>query len=487
MKVPPAVEIAFTPDREVLEKIVYNIPVMIGFLDESGRILFVNREWQRVLGWSAGEASRPDPPVEHCPDPECREQVRQSIAQADGEWRECTVRTRDNGVLETCWMGVRISDAMIMGVGCDVTERKRAEAALRRSEAQFRALAETSAELISIIEPDLTIRYVSPVIEAMLGYRPEELAGQTAFHTLHPEELPRIAAAFEGPLRTPGATVTMECRMVHRDGSVRIMEGTVRNLMDVPGIEGFVLAAREITERRQLEEQLRHAQKMEAVGQLAGGVAHEFANLLSIILCYTDLALRDLEPANPLLPDLEEINKAAIRGSELTSRLLTFSRRHPAQFAAVDLNEIVTKMTRMLGPILDDRIEVISDLSAGLDRVKADPALIEQVVLNLALNARDAMPAGGQIHIATAPARRAPNLPAAGRYVLLTFSDTGAGMDRATRERIFEPFFTTKPKGKGTGLGLSTVYGIIRQHEGAITVTSAPGRGTTFRIYLPAA
>jgi two-component system cell cycle sensor histidine kinase/response regulator CckA len=487
VKIPPAPEVAFPPDREVLEKIVDQIPLMIGFLDESGRILFVNREWQRVLGWSAEEASRLDLLAERSPDPEFLEQVRESIAQADGEWHACPLRTRDNRVLETSWVGVRLSDGTIMGMGCDITERKRAETALRRSEAQFRALTETSTELISIIEPDLTIRYVSPAVEAMLGYRPEELAGRTAFHTLHPEELPRITAALEGPLRAPGAIVTMECRMVHRDGSVRIMEGTVRNLMDVPGIEGLVLVAREITERRQLEEQLRHAQKMEAVGQLAGGVAHEFANLLSIILCYTDLALRDLDPGHPLVPDLEEINKAAVRGSELTSRLLTFSRRHPAQFAAVDLNEIVTKMTRMLEPVLDDRIEVISELSAGMDKVKADPALIEQVVLNLALNARDAMPAGGQIHIATAPVRRAPNLPATGRYAQLTFSDTGAGMDKATRERIFEPFFTTKPKGKGTGLGLSTVYGIIRQHEGVITVTSAPGRGTTFRIYLPMA
>jgi two-component system cell cycle sensor histidine kinase/response regulator CckA len=483
----PALETAFTPSRDVLEKIVDNIPVMIHFLDESGSILFVNRQWERVLGWPAVEASRLDLLAECFPDAACRAQLRKHIGGEGGDWCCCSMRTRDHRILDTSWMHMRLLDGTIMGMGYDVTEHKRAEGALRRSEAQFRALTETSTELISIMEPDFSIRYVSPAVEAMLGYGPRELVGNTPFHMMHPEELARVTAALEGPLRAPGAGVTMECRMLHRDGSVRIIEGTVRNMLNVPGIEGIVLNARDITEQRQLEEQLRHAQKMEAIGQLAGGVAHEFANLLSIILCYTDLALKSLEPGNPLQADLEEIDKAAERGSELTSRLLTFSRRHPAQFSRVDLNEVVTKMTRMLKPVLDDRIEVIADLSAGLDKVKADPGLIEQVLLNLALNARDAMPFGGQIHISTATARRAPDLPARGRYVMLSFADSGAGMDKATRERIFEPFFTTKPKGKGTGLGLSTVYGIIRQHEGAITVTSAPGRGTTFRVYLPAA
>jgi two-component system cell cycle sensor histidine kinase/response regulator CckA len=482
----PAFETAFTPSR-VLERIVDNIPVMIHFLDESGSILFVNREWERVLGWPAAEAFRLDLLAECFPDAEGRAQLRERIDGRASGWCSCVMRTRDNRSLDTSWMHIRMPDGTIMGVGYDITEYKRAEAALRRSEAQFRALTETSTELISIMEPDFTIRYVSPGVEALLGYQPGELVGRTPFHLVHPEDLPRLTTALEGPLRAAGEGLSMECRMLHRDGSTRIFEGTVRNLLDVPGIEGIVVIAREITERRQLEEQLRHAQKMEAVGQLAGGVAHEFANLLSIILCYTDLALKSLEPGNPLRTDLEEIDKAAERGSELTSQLLTFSRRHPAQFSRVDLNEIVTKMTRMLKPILDDRIEVIADLSAGLDKVKADPGLIEQVLLNLALNARDAMPHGGQIRVSTGPARRASGLPSSGRYVMLSFTDSGAGMDKATRERIFEPFFTTKPKGKGTGLGLSTVYGIIRQHEGAITVTSAPGRGTTFRVYLPVA
>lgn len=353
---------------------------------------------------------------------------------------------------------------------------------------QFRILMECSSEIISILDACGTILYASPAAGKSLGYRPEELRGRGFFELVHPQEAPAAMERFQRVLDAPGAIESIEWRARRRDGSWRVLGGAVRNLLHVEAVAGVVLSAHDITVRRQLESELRHAQRMAAMGEVAGGVAHEFSNLLSVILCYGELAMGALEAGNPLRANLEEIHGAAERGAALVSQLLCFACRQSDSQECVDLNRLVASMVHLLTPILDESIQVTSAPAADLGKVKVDPQQIDQVLLNLALNSRDAMPRGGTIRIETANVAcengGVPGL-APGNYVRLTFSDSGQGMDARTRSRIFEPFFTTKSKGKGTGLGLSTVRSIIERHGGAISVQSEPAKGTTFRIYFP--
>ncbi len=268
---------------------------------------------------------------------------------------------------------------------------------------------------------------------------------------------------------------------------------TVDPLFDDGGdFAGAVAILHDVTARHQLEDQLRRSQKMEAVGRLAGGVAHDFNNLLTIIAGYGQMLLDGLKPKDPLRPDLEAIMEAAGRAAALTRQLLTFSRRQIVHPKVVDLNLQVAKMSRMLHQVIGEDIVLATSLKANPSRIKIDPAQLEQVLLNLAVNARDAMPNGGKLTIRTASVA-AGDEPAAGskalkeHSILLSLTDTGAGMDAETLSHLFEPFYTTKAKGKGTGLGLSTVYGIVKQNGGEISIESNPGRGTAVRIYLPLA
>jgi len=249
-------------------------------------------------------------------------------------------------------------------------------------------------------------------------------------------------------------------------------------------------AIRDLTERRKLESQFRQAQKMEAVGRLAGGVAHDFNNLLMVISGYTEVLLEELPLEDPLLPKAQAIQQAADRATTLTRQLLAFSRKQLLELKVVDVNAIVSDMERLLRPLIGETIELTTRLNPNVGHTRADAGQLEQVIMNLVVNAKDAMPTGGKILIQTSqqeldPARREHSLIEPGPYVLISVSDTGGGMDKETQSRIFEPFFTTKEKGKGTGLGLSTVYGIVKQSGGYIFAHSELGHGTTFRIYLP--
>jgi signal transduction histidine kinase len=247
----------------------------------------------------------------------------------------------------------------------------------------------------------------------------------------------------------------------------------------------------DVTERKQLEEQLRQAQKMEAFGQLAGGVAHDFNNLLTVISGYSEVLLRTVKPGERGREFLEQIHKAGEKAAMLTRQLLAFGRKQILQVRVFDLNEIVDNLAKILGRLIGEDIQMVIRPDPLLGRVKADPTRIKQILLNLAANARDAMPAGGKLTVTTANVELGQNGPcptpevAPGPYVMIAVSDTGCGMDEATKAHIFEPFFTTKEVGKGTGLGLATVYGIIKQSNGHIDVDSALGHGSTFRIYLP--
>jgi two-component system cell cycle sensor histidine kinase/response regulator CckA len=493
----------------------------------------------------------------------------------------------------------------------DVTERVEAQRRLEANERLFRALAEQSAELVSLIDAAGVIRYANPAYVRVLGYTPEEARGLAALELVHAEDLPAVADAFAAVMREPGALVHAEYRARREDGAWRTLHSTARNLLDEPAVAGIVVNSRDVTERRdaedqlrrqtqllqlifdhipamitlvdaagrpifasrewdrvtgwtmeearhldlvaelypdreerarvlafmrtgsgrpedfrmrvrdgrtldtvwvavalsdgsvlgmgqdvterrQLEEQLRQAQKMEAVGRLAGGVAHDFNNLLTVIMSYAMMLLGELPPEDPLRPDLREIQGAAERAAGLTRQLLAFSRRQVLKPERLDANRVVANVERMLRRVIGADVALVTDLPPGLPTVHADAGQLEQVLMNLALNARDAMPDGGTLTIETravrldADAARRHGGLEPGAYVALRVRDTGVGMDDATRGRLFEPFFTTKEPGRGTGLGLATVYGIVTQSGGRVLVESAPGAGSTFTILLPA-
>jgi PAS domain S-box-containing protein len=371
-------------------------------------------------------------------------------------------------------------------------EYKRNEDALRRSEARYRSLVQSA--VYGIYRSSLEGRFfdVNPALIAMLGYdSAEELLAldpkQDVF--LDPSEQERVMGEFQRGARLDH----VEVRWKRKDASaitVRLSGRVVNNPEETAEVVEII--AEDITERRVLENQFRQAQKMEAVGRLAGGVAHDFNNLLMVISGYAEVLLEQTRKGNPLYPKIEAIHQAADRATNLTHQLLAFSRKQLLELKVVDLNIIIEDMERLLRPLIGENIELQTHLAPDLGRTRADAGQIEQVLMNLVVNSKDAMPQGGKISIQTANVRldnedrrREYTYIQPGSYVVLSVTDTGEGMDKETQLRIFEPFFTTKEKGKGTGLGLSTVYGIIKQSRGYVLVESELQRGTTFRIYLP--
>jgi len=378
-----------------------------------------------------------------------------------------------------------------LALGAQERQRRAAEAALRESEERFRALVENSSDALLMIDMNGIVRYVSASSRRHLGWTPAAMLSRSLFEYLHPDDREFAEARMAEALRHPGSTITTEVRFKHEDGQWRTMDTSAVNRLEEPAVGAIVITARDITERRRLENQLRQSQKMDAVGRLAGGVAHDFNNLLTAILGYCNLLLDDVPQENPMRGDLEEIRTAGERAAALTRQLLAFSRRQMLQPQTVDVNALIQQVEKMLQRLIGEDVELVTALSADLSAVRVDPASLEQVLVNLAVNSRDAMPLGGRLTVETAnveldtayEATHAAIAP--GRYVMLAVSDTGHGMDAATSARVFEPFFTTKEQGKGVGLGLATVYGIVKQNGGYIWVYSEPGHGTTFKIYLP--
>jgi len=368
---------------------------------------------------------------------------------------------------------------------------RQAEKAHRESERRWRAIIEKSFDCINLIAADGTILYSSPSFVSVLGYSPEENIGRVTFDLLHPDDAPQVRLQFERLLRNAGSSETSIYRARHKDGSWRWLEARGTNLLHEPSVRALVVNFRDITEQRLAQEQLRQAQKMEAIGRLAGGVAHDFNNLLCVINGYSDLLLHRLDPEDPAREMLSEIKKAGELSASLTCQLLAFSRKQVLALKRLDLNAVIRNVERMLRRVIGEDIELVTNLAAGLGIIEADPGQIEQVLMNLAVNARDAMPDGGTLRIETANVEcnggeaSARSTVPAGRYVVLSVQDTGCGMTAEIKSRLFEPFFTTKGPGRGTGLGLATLYGIIKQSGGHIEVESEPGRGARFRIYLP--
>jgi len=371
-----------------------------------------------------------------------------------------------------------------------IAELRRAEDALVGERNLLRTLIDALPDHVYVKDLDGNLLLLNQAQARDLGMSsPEEAIGHGDLDLL-PAELAARIQANDQKVFSSGDTVSLEEETVNLAGDSRLMWSIKVPLRGSSGeISGLVGVSRDITERKELEERLLQAQKMDAVGRLAGGVAHDFNNILTTIIGYSDFLLRDFEQNDPRRDDLVQIRQSAERAAALTRQLLTFSRRQVIQPKIVDLNSLIAGVTKMLHRLIGEDIDLVVSPSAGLGRVQVDPSQMEQVIINLAVNARDAMPLGGRIIIETDEVDVTANLPCPcgkaqpGRYVMLAVSDTGTGMDYATRARVFEPFFTTKET--GTGLGLATVYGIVSQSNGHVTLESEPGRGTIFRVYLP--
>jgi two-component system cell cycle sensor histidine kinase/response regulator CckA len=359
-------------------------------------------------------------------------------------------------------------------------------------EALFRLISENAADMIAVVDTNGRRLYNSPSYGKILGYTPEDLRDSSGLDMVHKDDRPLVEDAVREAL-DGGASRIIQYRMRHKDGSWRVLESRSSAILDSQGkVATLVIVNRDVSEKKSLEEQFRQAQKMEAIGRLSGGVAHDFNNLLGVIIGYAEFLAERLQAGDALRASADEILKAGKRASSLTRQLLAFSRQQVLDPKVINLNAAVSDMEKLLRRLIGEDVELSTRLDAGLDIVKADQSQLEQVILNLAVNARDAMPEGGKLTIQTENivmdqdfVRRYPYPVLPGPYVCLSVADTGVGMDADTQARAFEPFFTTKAKGKGTGLGLSTVYGVVKQSGGYIDIWSAPGTGTTFKIYLP--
>lgn len=397
-------------------------------------------------------------------------------------WTEVSIRRARIGETDRLVVTVR-----------DIDERKRAQEARLRSEQRFRALSRNALDIVTVHDPKGRVIYMSPSAERVLGWGMPSAATRDPFAFVHPADRERVQARFHAVATRSAPPQAIRYRFRHADGRWVQLEAVAENMMHDPSVGGVVVTSRDVTECHVLHEQLLHAQKMESIGRLAGGVAHDFNNLLTSILGYTNLAAERLLPGSEAAGWLDAVRQAGERAAELTSQLLAFARQQVSEPRVVDVNAIVRETETVLQRTLGEDIELVSILNPDPCWVRMDAGQCQQVLLNLAINARDAMPGGGILTIATdivdlpEPDVEGNETIDPGRYVVLTVRDTGVGMDAQTLQRIFEPFFTTKEGGKGTGLGLATCDGIVHQSGGRIRVRSALGMGTTFSIYLPTA
>ncbi|HKQ20100.1 MAG TPA: PAS domain S-box protein [Candidatus Eisenbacteria bacterium] len=473
-------------------------------VSSGGRIAFVNLTGARILG-----APRPQAVVGalllDLVHPDHRDDTQKRLADLDGGRRVAAFETRivrlDGAVLDVeiaatpfPHQGKPAAQIVIR----DVTARKEAEEALRRQSEFIRTITDSMGEGLFVIDRAGRVSFVNPASERLLGWSREELLLRDLHQMTHYRKpdgtpLPRTDCALIEAMES-GTTVRREDSFIRKDGSVLPAFAISSPLTSASGeIVGAVIVFHDVTERRALEEQLLHSQKMEAVGRLAGGIAHDFNNILSVVSGYGEMVLNDLAEGDERRARVVEILRAADRATALTRQLLAFGRRQVIEPRHLDLNAVVVDVERMLHRLIGEDIQVTTKLGGDLGAITADPGQVEQILINLAVNARDAMPNGGKLILETRNVTLDEDLVrgtldvSAGPYVMLSVSDTGVGMDREIKEHVFEPFFTTKESGLGTGLGLATVYGIVKQSGGHVWVYSEPGWGTTFKLYFPLA
>jgi two-component system cell cycle sensor histidine kinase/response regulator CckA len=468
----------------------------IAIVDTHGRHSYANAAFAEMLGSEGTETiiGRPWRDVYAPQDVDRSEnEIRESLAKTGKWYGPISIHRADGSILPVEMAITRLPDGGVVCVGRDATARREAENARAQAEAKYRMLVEQVAAISYIAELGIHGEwlYVSPQVETMFGFSAEEWLTDSRTWTkhVHPEDHPIVGAAEEASQR--GERFQAEYRVVRKDGRIIWVSDTavvVEGSNAHPLMEGIIV---DITERKQLETQLQQARRMEAIGRLAGGIAHDFNNLLTIIKGYTELALNRPRISPELQADVERIEDASERASTLVRQLLAFSRRQVLQPKLLDLNSIVLGLDKLLRRLMDEDITMSTVPGRNIGTIKADPGQMEQVIMNLVVNARDAMPKGGSLTVETCnvdlDAEYANDHATVkpGRYVMLAVSDTGTGMAPETVAHIFEPFYTTKESGRGTGLGLSTVYGIVKQSGGYIWVYSEPGRGSSFKVYLP--
>jgi two-component system cell cycle sensor histidine kinase/response regulator CckA len=502
---------ALERSRREMETVISTTPALIVMVDSRGRILLINRALQELTGFRR-EDLLGKPVLETLVSPEWREEVRARwsdprspsfkepftfpLVTAQGaqrliEWR-CAAVPAPEG-----------EGQIILATGLDITERVLLEQELRDRSNLLEHVLTTSPTVVYIVRPSERgneLVWVSGNVEEITGYSVNEAMEPGWWErNLHPEDRERMLDGARRFWRVGKRLFTSRYRFLKKDGNYMWVRDDIRVLKDERGepVEAvgawtdITLAMKAEEEARKLQEQLLQSQKMEAVGRLAGGVAHDFNNMLTVIRGYAEVALQRLRPEDPLYEDLQEIMAAADRSSELTRQLLAFSRKQTIAPRPLDLNEHIEQARKLLGRLLGEDITLELALEGGLWQVFMDPAQVDQILANLLVNSRDAMPKGGSVIVETMNVLldetyckvHPGSIP--GDYVLLAVTDTGCGMTKETLEKAFEPFFTTKAEGKGTGLGLSTVYGIVKQNQGLIYLYSEPGAGTTVKIYIP--
>ena len=502
-----AAEQALIESAQRLKMVTDNVPAVIGYVDKNYRYQFVNKNYEKWFGLKQEEMLGmtvkdllPNGTYELS-----LPFIKRALSGEEVTFEE-TLTLPDGTTIAFCNNLVpdRSSNDEIKGyyvLVSDITERKRAEEALRESELRYRTVADFTFDWEYWMSPDQSFIYCSPACERITGYQAEEFekSPDLLAAITHPDDREQISRHIDD-VNSPGPELhEQEFRIISRSGEVRWIAHSCRI---VRGRDGAYLGRRasnrDITnqklaeeEKAKLQDQFFQSQKMESVGRLAGGVAHDFNNMLGVILGHAEIAMDKVDKGQAFLTDLQEIQKAAKRSSDLTSRLLAFARKQTASPKVLDLNETIEGMLNMLQRLIGEDIYLAWLPGVNLWPVKIDPSQIDQILANLSVNARDAIAGVGKVTIETANisfdaafcADHAGFVP--GEYVMLAVSDDGCGMDKAILGKLFEPFFTTKETGKGTGLGLATIYGIVKQNNGFINLYSEPDQGTTFKIYLP--
>jgi PAS domain S-box-containing protein len=490
--------------EQLFRQLVDSAPIAMLVVEADGDTVSTNRTFTELLGFEAHEITTVTSFWDKAyPDAVYRRTTRVEWAKRLREWREqggafrpllSEVRTRDGRTLFLEATTAQVGDRRLTTL-VDLTERQRADAALRASETQFRAMFDSSALAISLV--DLTGRPMKTnrALTQLLGYTEQELCEKSWMTVTHPDDLEADVALFNELVGGKRNAYQVEKRYIRKDRAVVFVRVTLSLIRDARGEPNFYVSmVEDITKRTELEGALRQAQKMEAVGQLTSGISHDFNNLLSIIIGNIELVMTQLgKEAAPVERELADASEAAQRGAEMIRKLLGFSRQAELRKEPVNLSAVVSGFVRMLRRLLpsDIDIKITLDPSADAQTVRADVGAVEQIIVNLATNARDAMPRGGTLEIkvsrveASEAQRATRPWLTEGPYVALSVSDTGTGMDASTLAMVFEPFFTTKGEGKGTGLGMAMIDGLAKQHEGFVDVQSAIGSGTTVRVWFP--
>jgi PAS domain S-box-containing protein len=481
--------------EEKYRNLVENINDMVQSVKPDGSFVYVNHAWQETLGYNEEEVKRLSLFSIIHPDSQahCTETFKRVLAGENVKGIEVKFVTKDGRIIivegNARCLFVDGKPVNTYGIFRDITEHKKMEESLKLSEEKYRTIIENTIDIVYSTDTDGIIRFISPQTTAY-GYTPEEVIGQPIIKFIHPDDVDSVLKDFQRAVTT-GEMFPVSFRLLKKNGSFIYAEEAGRLVKSPSGTVNYMGIIRDITQQKKLEEQLLQSQKMEAVGRLAGGIAHDFNNIMAVINGYSSLILTNLKENDPIKSDIEEIKKAGERAAALTQQLLSFSRKQMLQTKVINLNTLIADMGKMLKRLIGENIKLVPIMGEKLANINADQSQIEQVIMNMVINARDAMPEGGILSIKTEnilldkdsikviPESRS------GEFTRLSIQDTGIGMNKEKIDHVFEPFFTTKELGKGTGLGLATVYGIVKQHQGWINVYSEPGKGTVFNIYLP--